>query len=160
MQKYTGPSLILFALPCNFSRVYEGTRGCRTPLRYEIAVLPSGPSLGDEVVFEPVAHLVPKDCVYSRLQLVERPEEPAGKPPLQIPPHGLDRVQPRSVGREKLQLGRCSRLSEIVRPTNESSSDCPIHCAGLMGHDPIGVNLPRTVRGQMLSYFHCGHYYA
>ena len=54
--------------------------------------------------------------------------------------------------------GSCSHLSGIVRPTNESSSDCPIHCAGLMGHDPIGVNLPRTVRGRMLSYFHCGHY--
>ena len=58
------------------------------------------------------------------------------------------------------QAGSCSHLSGIVRPTNESSSDCPIHCAGLMGHDPIGVNLPRTVRGRMLSYFHCGHYYA
>ena len=52
------------------------------------------------------------------------------------------------------QAGSCSHLSGIVRPTNESSSDCPIHYAGLMGHDPIGVNLPRTVRGRMLSYFH------
>ena len=62
------------------------------------------PSLGDEVAFEPVAHLALKDCRYRDFQLVERPEEPAGKPLLQVPPHGLGRVQLRSVGREKLQL--------------------------------------------------------